>query len=123
MRPRGLAVLAGIIWMALAVPLFLIAPMALMVGSGSAIYFIAIATASLALGAALILKPTARPPLVASLVLGLVLAVLAVLASQEAGPWPTLVYAAFAASAAVISGIVWLATRAADPSRRQTPGS
>lgn len=107
---RRLAILAGVIWLALTFPLVLLAGLAVLVGSQSAVLFAAMAAAGLALATALLTKPGARPPILASLVLGVVFAVIAGFASlRSAGAFPPegyiLVYGAFATSAALISAI------------------
>lgn len=107
---RGLGVLAGIFWLALAVPVFLLAPITLLVGSEGIIELTAMGVASLAAAAALILKPTDRPRLIASVVLGLLFAILAVLISLRSGdPFSYgiqfIAYAVLAAITALISAI------------------
>jgi hypothetical protein len=107
---RGLGVLAGIFWLALAVPAFLLAPITLLVGSEGIIELTAIGFASLVVATALILKPTDRPRLIASVVLGLLFAILAVLISLRSGdPFSYGIqfigYAVLAAVTALISAI------------------
>jgi hypothetical protein len=108
--PRRLAILAGVMWLALAFPLFLLAALAVLVGSQSAVLFAAMAAAGLAVATALLMNPGGRPPILASVVLGVVFVVVAVFASlRSAGAFPSegyiLAYGAFAASAALISTI------------------
>lgn len=108
--PRRLAILAGVIWLALTLPLVLLAALAVLLGSQSAVLFAAMATASLALATALLTYPNSRPPMLASVVLGVLFAVVAVFASlRSAGAfpagWQILLYGAFAASTALISAI------------------
>lgn len=109
-NPRRLAILAGVIWLTLTFPLVLLAAFAVLVGSQSAVLFAAMAAAGLALATALLTNPSARRPILASLVLGVVFAVVAGIASlRSSGAVPPegyiLVYGAFAASAALISAI------------------
>jgi carbonic anhydrase/acetyltransferase-like protein (isoleucine patch superfamily) len=107
--PRGLVVLAGIFWLALALPMFGLAALSVLIGSQSVVLFAAMAAASLVQATALLTKPTARPRMFASVVLGVLFAVVAVLASLQSGVFPpqgpTLVYGALAAFTAVISAI------------------
>ena len=108
--PRRLAILAGVIWLALTLPLVLLAAFTLLLGSESTVLFAAMATASLALATVLLTYPTSRPPMLASVGLGVTFAVVAVFASLRSdgafpSGWHILVYGAFAASAAVISAI------------------
>jgi hypothetical protein len=108
--PRMLAVHAGVIWLALAFPLILLAAFAVLVGSQSAVLFATMAAAALAVATALLANPSGRTPILASVVLGVVFAVVAVFASlRSAGVFPSgehiLVFGAFAASVALISAI------------------
>jgi hypothetical protein len=108
--PRRLAVLAGVIWLALAFPLVSLAAFAVLVGSQSAVLFATMAAAGLAVATALLTNPSGRPPMLASVVLGVVFAVVPVFASLRfADAFPSgghiLVFGAFAASAALISAI------------------
>ena len=108
--PRGLAVLAGIFWLTLALPLLWLAVLAVLVGSQSVIGFTVMAAAGLGLGLAILSGPTARPRILASVVLGMFFAVVAVLASlRSEGVFPsqglTLVYGALAALTAAISAV------------------
>lgn len=108
---RGLGVLAGIFWLALAVPVFLLGPISLLAGIPQGIIVLtAIGFASLGAATALILKPTDRPRLIASVVLALLFATLAVLISLRSGdPFSYGIqfigYAVLAAVTAMISAI------------------
>lgn len=107
-HPQGLAVLAGIIWLGLAVPLFGLAAISLKVGSQSTALFAAMATSGLVVATALMLRPGARPSLIASAFLGVLFAALSGLATwQSMGVFPsqgpTLAYGVVAAIVTVIS--------------------
>jgi hypothetical protein len=121
---RGLGVLAGIFWLVLVLPLVLLAFLAVMVGSQSVILFAATAAGGLVVATALITKPTSRRRLVASVALGLVFAIIAVLAAQRSeGAFPSaqqdVAYGALAVITALISAIGALAaTSRGAPSRR-----
>jgi hypothetical protein len=107
-------VIAGILWLGLSIPPFVLAGISLLVGSQSSIVFAALAICGLVAASGLLLRPGGRSPLVASAALGVLLAALAgVAASRSEGvfpsPLPTLAYGLVAALVAVISArAAWL---------------
>jgi hypothetical protein len=118
---RGLGVVAGLLWLMLALPLFVLPFMAVAFGSGPPIWLLAMPFIALGIATALITKPAARRPLIASVGFGLLLAVLSVLAWSP-GTFPPhaalLAYAAIAALTAAISAAALATTSPGGPSRR-----
>jgi hypothetical protein len=105
MSGSGLGVLAGILWLALALPMFGLAVVSVLAGYPS-VLSAGMGVAGAVLAAALITRPTSRPWLSASAVFGMLFGVLAASASlQVSGAWPLLTYGALAAVTAVISAI------------------
>ena len=121
MSPRGLGVLAGILWLVLALPLLVLPFAAVLAGTGPALGLVPLPFVSLALGTALITKPTAPRVLIASVGVGLLLAALSVIAWRP-GTFPPhaamLAYAAVAALTATISATALAATSRGGPSTR-----
>jgi hypothetical protein len=121
MSPRGLGVLAGILWLVLAFPLLVLPFAAVLAGSGPALGLVAMPFVGLVLANALVTKPTARRVLIASVGSGLLFAVLAVLAWQP-GTFPPqmglLAYGALAALTTLISAAALATTNPGGPSRR-----
>lgn len=121
MSPRGLGVLAGILWLVLAFPLLVLPFLAVVAGAGPAVGLVPLPFVGLVLATALITKPAARRPLIASVGFGLLLAVLSALVWLP-GTFPPhatlLAYAAIAALTAMISAAALAATSRGGPSRR-----
>jgi hypothetical protein len=121
MSPRGLGVLAGILWLVLALPLLVLPFVAVLAGTGPAVGLVPLPFVGLVLATALITKPTARRVLIASIGFGLLLAVLSALAWRP-GTFPPhaalLAYAAIAALTAMISAAALTVTSRGGPSRR-----
>ena len=120
--PRGLGVVAGILWLMLALPLFVLPLMAVAFGSVPPIWLVAMPFIALGIATVLITRPAARRVLIGSVGLGLLFAILAALASQQSSSFPpagaVLAYGAIAVITALISTAALVATSPGGPSRR-----
>ena len=122
MTARGLGVVAGILWLILALPLLALPFVAVAARFPPPIWLLAMPFIALGMATALITRPAARRVLIGSVGLGLVFAILAVLASRQSGVFPpagpTLAYGAIAAVVALISAAALAPTSRGGLSRR-----